>query len=147
MHTWLLNNNNWIELTPLKSEHSHERYRGKTQRLPRFLREYGAKFPVAPVESAPMLTEKSAHKQKQCKLPHVSLIAAFFHIFQQSAHMSHIFFPHKLAFSTAILILFMFLLPISIRFRYLDHPFANRMAPSVCPPDPSGTRWGTVGFR
>jgi len=107
----------------------------------------GAKFPVAPVESAPMLTEKSAHKQKQCKLPHVSLIAAFFsHISAKCAHVAY-FFPHKLAFSTAILILFMFLLPISTRFRYLDHPFANRMAPSVCPPDPSGTRWGTVGFR
>ena len=51
-----------------------------------------------------------------------------------------IFFPHKLAFTTAFLILFVFLLPISIRFRYLDHLVANRMAPSVCP-DPCGTRW------
>ena len=49
---------------------------------------------------------------------------------------------HKLAFSTAILILFVFLLPISIMFRYLDHLIANRMAPSMCP-DPCGTRWGS----
>ena len=28
-----------------KSEHSHERYRGKTQRLPRFLREYRGEVP------------------------------------------------------------------------------------------------------
>jgi len=40
-----------------------------------------------------------------------------FCIFQQSAH--------KLAFSMAILILFVFLLPVSIRFCYLDHPVAN----------------------
>jgi len=51
-------------------------------------------------------------------------------------------FPHKLALSTAILLLFVFLLPISIRFRYLDHLVANRMAPSMCP-DPCGTRWGS----
>ena len=31
----------------------------------------------------------------------------------------------------AILILVVFLLPISIRFRYLDHLIANRMAPSM----------------
>jgi len=49
---------------------------------------------------------------------------------------------HKLAFSTAILILFVFLLPISIMFRYLDHLIANRLAPSMCP-DPCGTRWGS----
>ena len=36
----------------------------------------------------------------------------------------------------------MFLLPISIRFCYLDHLVANRMAPSMCP-DPCGTRWGS----
>ena len=54
----------------------------------------------------------------------------------------YIFFPHKLAFSTAILILFVFLLPISVRFRYLDHLLANRMAPSMCP-DRCGTRWGS----
>jgi len=41
------------------------------------------------------------------------------------------FFPHKLTFSTAFLILF--LLPISVRFRYLDHLVASRMAPSMCP--------------
>ena len=53
--------------------------------------------------------------------------------------ISHIFL-HKLAFSTAVLILFVILLPISIRFRYLDHLIANRMAPSMCP-NPCGTRW------
>jgi len=74
-------------------------------------------------------------------------IAAYF---AYSPHFPHIsakctyrkFFPHKLAFSTAILILFVFLLPISIRFRYLDHVVANRTAPSMCP-DPHGTRWGS----
>jgi len=64
-----------------------------------------------------------------------------FRIFQQSAHIAY-FFPHKLAFSTAVLILFLFLLPISIRFRYLDHLVANRMALSMCP-DPCGMRWGS----
>jgi len=38
-------------------------------------------------------------------------------------------------------IISVFLLPISIRFRYLDRLIANRMAPSMCP-DPCGTRWG-----
>ena len=51
-------------------------------------------------------------------------------------------FPHKLAFSTAILILFVFLLPLSIMFCYLDRLVANKMAPSMCP-DPCGTRWGS----
>jgi len=59
--------------------------------------------------------------------------------------ISHIF-PHKLAFSTAIFkILFVFLLPISVRFRYLDQLLANRMAPScvrtTVEPD------GVVGFK
>jgi len=31
-----------------KSEHSHERYRGKTQHLPRFLREYRGDVPDCP---------------------------------------------------------------------------------------------------
>jgi len=31
-----------------KSEHSHERHRGKTQRLPRFLREYRGEVPGCP---------------------------------------------------------------------------------------------------
>jgi len=31
-----------------KSEHSHERYRGKTQRLPRSLREYRGEVPGCP---------------------------------------------------------------------------------------------------
>ena len=64
-----------------------------------------------------------------------------FRIFQQGAHIAH-FFPQKLAFSMAILILFVSLTPISIRFRYLDHLVANRMAPSMCP-DPCGTKWGS----
>jgi len=59
----------------------------------------------------------------------------------RKVRISHIF-PHKLAFSTAILILFVFLLAISIRFRYRDNLVANRMAPSVCP-DPCGTRRGS----
>jgi len=76
------------------------------------------------------------------RLPHISHIAAFFAYFsKQSICISHIL-PHKLAFSTAILILFVFVLPISIRFRYLDHLVANRMAPSTCP-DLWGTRRGS----
>ena len=72
-----------------------------------------------------------------------------FHIFQQSAHIA--FFPHKLAFSTAILILFVSILPVSIRFRYLNHLVANGMAPSMCP-EYSGPLWsvergGVVGFE
>ena len=51
------------------------------------------------------------------------------------------FFLHKVAFLTAILIFFVFLLPISIRFHYLDHLVAIRMASSMCP-DPCGTIWG-----
>ena len=61
---------------------------------------------------------------------------AYFAYFSK-VRISHIF-PHKLAFSAAILILFVFLLPISIRFCYLNHLVANRMAPSMCP-DPCGT--------
>ena len=75
------------------------------------------------------------------RLPHVSFIAAFFlHISAKSTY--RIFFLHKLAFLTAILILFLFLLPIYIRFHYLSHLLANRMAPSMCP-DPCGTRCGS----
>ena len=73
-------------------------------------------------------------------LPHILLIAAFF-AYSSKVCISHIF-PHKLAFSTAVLILFMFLLHISIRFHYLSHLVANRMAPYMCP-DPCGTRWGS----
>jgi len=74
-------------------------------------------------------------------------------------HLSHIsakcayriFFPHKLAFSTAILVLFVSILPVSIRFRYLNHLVANGMAPSMCP-EYSGPLWsvergGVVGFE
>ena len=67
-------------------------------------------------------------------------IAAYFAYFSR-VPISHIF-PHKLASSTGILIFLLFLLPISIRFRYLDHLVANRMAPSMCP-DPCGMRWGS----
>jgi len=42
----------------------------------------------------------------------------------------------------AILILIVFLLPISIRFRYLDHLVAHKMAPSRCL-DPYGMSWGS----
>ena len=70
-----------------------------------------------------------------------------FRILTHFAHISakyayRIFFPRELSFSMAILVLFGFLLPISIRFRYLDDLVANRMAPSMCP-DPSGTRWSS----
>jgi len=68
------------------------------------------------------------------------LLPYFFAYFSKVCR-SHIL-PHKLAFSTAILILFVFLFPISIKFRHLDHLVANRMASSVCP-DPSGMRWGS----
>jgi len=53
------------------------------------------------------------------RLPHISHVAAFF-AYLSKVRVSHIF-PHKSAFSTAVLILFVFLFPISIRFRYLDH--------------------------
>ena len=43
-----------------------------------------------------------------------------FFAYFSNVRISHIF-SHKLTFSTAILILFMFLLPIFIGFRYLDH--------------------------
>jgi len=64
------------------------------------------------------------------------------HISAKCAH--RIFFPHKLAFSTTILMLLVFLLPISIRFRYLV-TIANRMAPSTCPAPVE--RDGVVGFK
>ena len=72
------------------------------------------------------------------------------HIFRILPHFSHIsgkcvrriFFPHKLVFSMAILILIVFLLPISIRFRYLDHLVANRMASFRCL-DPCEMSWGS----
>jgi len=50
------------------------------------------------------------------------VIAAYFaycRIIQQSVHIAY-FFPHKLAFSTAVLILFVFLLPISVCLQCLD---------------------------
>jgi len=45
-------------------------------------------------------------------------------------------------FRRHVLILFVFLLHISVTFRYLDHLVANRMTPSISP-DPRGTRWGS----
>jgi len=81
------------------------------------------------------------------RLSHISHVAAFSRISAKCAY--RIFFPHKLASSTAILILSVFLLPIS--FLYLDHLVANRMAPSMCPDSgpvclcgtPYGTRWSS----
>ena len=55
-----------------------------------------------------------------------------------------LFSRRKSTFSTAILTFFVFPSPISIRFRYLDHLVANRMAPSMCL-HYRGTRW--VGFK
>ena len=94
------------------------------------------------------LSSQLAHASPLCR--HVSFMRICdFHIFCLLAHFWHIstkctlhIFPNKLTFSTAILILFVFLLPIYIRFCCLNHFFANRMAPSMCP-DPCGTRWGS----
>jgi len=72
-----------------------------------------------------------------CRIFH--LLPHFSHI---SAKCAYRIFPQKLALSMAVLILCVFLLPISVRFHYLDHLIANRMAPSMCP-DPCGTRWGS----
>ena len=74
------------------------------------------------------------------RLPHrpISLVAAFF------AYFAYFFSRRKSTFSTAILTFLVFPSPISIRFRYLDHLVANRMAPSVCLHS-RGTRW--VGFK
>ena len=68
-------------------------------------------------------------------------IAAFFAYFSE-VRTSHIF-PHKLAFSTAILMFFVSLLSISIviRFRYLDHLVANNGTI-----DMSGPLWNVMGY-
>ena len=63
---------------------------------------------------------------------HIFRLLSFFF----AKYTSHIF-THKLAFSMAVSILFVFLLPISVRFRYLERLIANRMAPSMCL-DPCG---------
>jgi len=47
------------------------------------------------------------------QLPHILHTAAAFFAYFSQVNMSHIF-PHKMAFSTAISISFVFLLPISI---------------------------------
>jgi len=65
-------------------------------------------------------------------------IATFLHISAKCTYC--IFSPHKLAFSTAILTLYVVLLPISIRFHYLDHLVANRMALS----NASGPLWNEM---
>jgi len=73
-------------------------------------------------------------------------IAAYFaycRIFSK-VRISHIFFRINWHFDD-ILILSVFLLPISIRFRYLERLVANRVAPSTCP-DPV-ERDGVVGFK
>jgi len=75
-----------------------------------------------------------------CDCHRFHLLPRFSHISARCAYCT--FFPQKLAFSMAILILFVSLAPISIRFCYLDHLVANRMAPSMCP-DPCGTKWGS----
>jgi len=77
------------------------------------------------------------------RLPHISLIAAFLAYFGK-VRITRIF-SAWIDISTAILVLFVFLLrlPISTGFRYFDHLVANRMAPSMCPADPCGTRWGS----
>ena len=73
------------------------------------------------------------------RLPHISLIAAYF----SEVRISHII-PHKLAFSTAcfniICVSVTYFCYVSLP--RLDHLVANRMAPSKCP-DPCGTRWGS----
>ena len=75
----------------------------------------------------------------------ISLIAALFAYFSK-VHMSRIFFRTNWHFRRQCQLLFVLLLPISIRFRYLDHLFANRMAPSVCDWTPV-ERDGVVGFK
>ena len=60
-----------------------------------------------------------------------------FRLFHQSAHIAY-FFPHKLAFSTVLLTLFVFLLPISIRFRYLGQQNGTMQVSGPC-----GTKWGS----
>ena len=67
-------------------------------------------------------------------------IAIFFAYFSKACIFAY-FFPYKMAFLTTILIFFCFLLPLSIRFRYLDHLVANRRCL-----DPCGTRY-VVGFK
>jgi len=65
-----------------------------------------------------------------------SLIAAFFlHISANCAY--RIFFCINWHFRRHFNIIC-----VSIRFRYLDHLVANRMAPSMCP-DSRGTRWSS----
>ena len=92
-----------------------------------------------PSTSTPPQASQMIHPSQ---ISHVSFMRMWdcrtFRILQQNARIA--FFPHRLAFSTAILTSFVSPLPISIRFRYLDLLVANRMAPSTCP-DPCGTRW------
>ena len=70
------------------------------------------------------------HILPDCILSHISAKCRYW-----------IFFPHKLAFSMAIVIFIVFLLPISIRFLYLDHLVANRMVGNHV----SGPLWNEMG--
>jgi len=58
-------------------------------------------------------------------------------------HFSHIF-PHKSAFSTAVLILFVFLFQFLLGF-VTSTMIVNRMAPSTCP-DPCATSWFQAAY-
>ena len=74
--------------------------------------------PKAPAAAPPLQKSWIRHWfYANAQLPHISLISA------KCTHRT--FFPHKLAFATAILILFVLLLPISVTFRYLDHLATN----------------------
>ena len=75
-------------------------------------------------------------------LSHILLIDTFFAYFSK-VRISHIF-PHKVALSMAILLLFVFLLPISNTFYYLDQLVTEWHHPRVQTP----VEWdGVVGFK
>ena len=79
-----------------------------------------------------------------CMYRHISYMRicdrCILRIFQQSGHIAY--FPHKLGFSTAILISLVFLLPISIRFRYLPRPYDCQQNGTF---HVSGLRWNEIG--
>jgi len=70
-------------------------------------------------------------------------LSHFLHVLAKCAYC---IFLHKLAFSTAILTLFVFILPISVRFRYLDCPVAKRMATPMCL-EPLWNEIGIISFK
>jgi len=75
------------------------------------------------------------------RLPHVSLIVAFFCIYQHSADMSYFSVQIGIfngSFNTLFITYFYY-----VPFYYLDHLIANRMAPSICPE--SGPLWNEMG--